>query len=192
MSDVDETIGRITSDRELQLLERAVLSVVKDCRRVIDGTRSLVLFDAPDYPRTQMNRHQPAILQSLLKLRDEYLKINALAVTPKNEQYLITLKADLLNKIQKHLEGLSHLAVNQAKVAKDVLVSIALLAQRQREHKDKTALAWAELDQKGVRPLSVDELEKIAAGQPMDDATPIVIEDDPVPPMKSERILESL
>lgn len=173
---IEDEIGRIVSEKELKTLERAVLSAVKDTRRNLDRYRTLVFWDQDPIRVTRVASYDPPIVQLILKMRDQYDEIDTGDMEPEARE---AQKMQLLGRMTTTLERFGKMTLETARVAQAVLMSIASLSQKQREHKDVMALRWAELDQKGITPLSDAELTRIAQSQPLTEASPIVIEDDP-------------
>lgn len=174
---LEDEIGRIVSDKELKTLERAVLSAVRDTKRNLDRYRMLVFWDADPRRVSHSATYDPPIVQLILRMRDQY---DALVHKPGiSDAGREEMQMALLSKMTATLERFGKMTLETAKVAQSVLMSIASLSQRQREHKANMALKWAELDQKGITPLSEAELMTIAHSQPLNDETPIVIADDP-------------
>lgn len=184
---LEDEIGRIVSDKELKTLERAVLSAVRDTKRNLDRYRMLVFWDSDPRRVSHAATFDPPIVQLILRMRDQYDSLNhkpGISDSDREQKQM-----DLLGKMTSTLERFGKMTLETAKVAQSVLMSIASLSQRQREHKANMALKWAELDQKGITPLSEAELMTIAQSQPLSEESPIVIVDDPP---ESNRSLEAL
>ncbi len=172
---IEDEIGRIVSDKELKTLERAVLSAVKDTRRNLDRYRMLVFWDADPARVSRSASYDPPIVQLILRMRDQYDAIDHGDLKPVEAEIA---RMQLLGRMTTTLERFGKMTLETARVAQAVLMSIASLSQKQREHKDNMALRWAELDQKGVTPLSDADLMRIAQSQPLTEESPIVILDE--------------
>ncbi len=173
---LEDEIGRIVSDKELKTLERAVLSAVKDTRRNLDRYRMLVFWDSDPARVSKVATFDPPIVQLILRMRDQYDEIEHNTNLEAAEQEHARMQ--LLARMTTTLERFGKMTLETARVAQAVLMSIAGLSQKQREHKAMMALRWAELDQKGITPLSDAELMTIAQSQPLTEESPIVIDPD--------------
>ncbi len=172
---LEDEIGRIVSDKELKTLERAVLSAVKDTRRNLDRYRMLVFWDSDPARVSKVATFDPPIVQLILRMRDQYDEIDTSDLEPAEREHA---RMQLLARMTTTLERFGKMTLETARVAQAVLMSIAGLSQKQREHKAMMALRWAELDQKGITPLSDAELMTIAQSQPLTEESPIVIDPD--------------
>jgi hypothetical protein len=145
--------------------------VLKDCRREVDQTRDLVLWnhvekDGSTYFATQINRFQTPAIQTLLALRDEYDAMRRAKVDAEDTAKHAAERRAILGDLHRAVMGVSRQAIDRAVVAKTVLMDIVKIEQRDRHHRAAMALAQAKLGRGGptIEGLTSAELDGLLKG----------------------------